>query len=116
MASTSGRDKLGRRSLDSVNPLRLAAEGIPDALGNLTSMGLAVVASSVADGSDGFVALAWFDDASFPKHAFAAEGFLDPRCSRVSRASRATLTTWASPKARNAENMAGMRIVHPSTR
>ena len=74
--------QIGPRSLDTVNPLRLAAEGIPDALGNLASMGLVVAAGSVADGSDGFVALAWFDDASFPKHAFAAEGFLDPRCSR----------------------------------
>lgn len=75
--------RIGQRSLDGVNPLRLAAEGIPDALGNLASMELTVAASPVADGGDGFVALAWFDDdASIPKHAFAAEGLLDPRCSR----------------------------------
>ena len=54
----------------------------PDALGNLASMGLVVAASPLADGRDGFVALAWFDDALVPKHAFAAEGLLDPRCSR----------------------------------
>ena len=74
--------QIGQTSLDGVNPLRLAAEGIPDALRNLDSMGLAVVASPLADGRDGFVALAWFDGASVPKHAFAAEGLLDPRCSR----------------------------------
>lgn len=61
------------------------AEGIPDAIGNLASMGLAVAASPLADGRDGFVALAWFDDASVPSHAFAAEGLLDPRCSRWPR-------------------------------
>ena len=74
--------QIGQNSLDGVNPLRLVAEGIPDALGNLASMGLAVAASPVADGSDGFVALSWFDDVAIPNHAFAAEGLLDPRCSR----------------------------------
>jgi CDP-diacylglycerol pyrophosphatase len=74
--------QIGQNSLDGVNPLRLVAEGIPDALGNLASMGLAVAASPVADGSDGFVALSWFDDVAMPNHAFAAEGLLDPRCSR----------------------------------
>jgi len=73
--------QIGQSSLDGVTPLQLAAEGIPDALGNLASMGLAIAASSLADGRDGFVVLAWFDDASVPKHAFAAEGLLDPRCS-----------------------------------
>lgn len=77
--------RIGRSSLDGMNPLQLAAEGIPDALGNLASMGLAVAASPLADGRDGFVALAWFDDASVPSHAFAAEGLLDPRCSRWPR-------------------------------
>jgi CDP-diacylglycerol pyrophosphatase len=74
--------QIGQNSLDTVNPLRLAAEGIPDALGNLASMGLVVAASSLGDGRNGFVALAWFDDVAIPKHAFAAEGLLDPRCSR----------------------------------
>jgi hypothetical protein len=45
--------QIGQNSLDGVNPLRLVAEGIPDARGNLASMGLAVAASPVADGSDG---------------------------------------------------------------
>ena len=72
MASTSGRDKWAA-FVHSANPLRLAAEGIPDALGNLATMGLVVASSRPVRSPMGamvFVALAWFDDASIPKHAF----------------------------------------------
>jgi len=55
---------------------------VAESLAPAASMGLVVAASSLADGRNGFVALAWFDDALVPKHAFAAEGPLDPRCSR----------------------------------
>ena len=80
--------QIGKRSFDSVNPLRLAAEGTPDALGNLASIGLVVAVSPVADGSDGLLRSHGLTTPSIPKHAFAAEGLLD-RAVRVSRASRA---------------------------
>jgi CDP-diacylglycerol pyrophosphatase len=46
---------------------------------NLGAHGLKVWARS--DGRDGFVALAWLDDAAMPSRSLAAEEFLDPHCS-----------------------------------
>jgi CDP-diacylglycerol pyrophosphatase len=70
-------------SLDGVNLLRLAMDGIPSAVRNLGSMGIAVAASPLRGGRHGFVALAWFDETNAPGHPFAVEELLDPRCSNT---------------------------------
>ena len=88
MAWTSGRENWAG-SFDSVNPLGLAAERNPDALGNLASMGLVVAASSLADGRNGFVALAWFDDAARRAGGMGSQNFLDRAPFRSKRPSAA---------------------------
>jgi hypothetical protein len=42
----------------------------------LAQLGIVVVGSELADGRDGFVALAWLDDAATPSRKLAAEEFL----------------------------------------
>jgi CDP-diacylglycerol pyrophosphatase len=72
--------EIEQSSLEGVDPLRLAVEGIPGAVENLESMGIAVAASQLSGGRNGFVVLAWFDETNAPGHPFAVEELLDPRC------------------------------------
>jgi CDP-diacylglycerol pyrophosphatase len=69
--------RIGQKTLDGVNPFRLASEGIQDGAGKLGQLGIVVVGSELS----GFVALAWLDDAAMPSRSLAAEEFLDPHCS-----------------------------------
>ena len=81
-----GRERLSKvRLLNGVDPLRLAVEGIPDAPDKLGSMGIAVAASKLPNGRDGFVVFAWFDETNAPGHPFAVEELLDPSCSNYKR-------------------------------
>jgi CDP-diacylglycerol pyrophosphatase len=73
--------RIEQKTLEGVNLFRLAAEGIPDGAGKLGQLGIVVAGSELADGRDGFVALAWLDEAAMPSRKLAAEEFLDPRCS-----------------------------------
>jgi hypothetical protein len=68
--------RIGQKTLEGINPFRLA-----DGAANLAHVGVVVAGSELADGRQGFVALAWFDDAAMPSRTLAAEGFLDPRFS-----------------------------------
>jgi CDP-diacylglycerol pyrophosphatase len=73
--------RIGQKTLEGVNLFRLAAEGIADGSAKLGQLGIVIAGSELADGRDGFVALAWLDDAAMPSRSLAAEEFLDPRCS-----------------------------------
>ena len=74
--------EIDQSTLDGVNPLRLAVEGIPSVL-DKGSMGIAVAASRLLGGRNGFVELAWLDESNAPGHPFAVEELLDPRCSQL---------------------------------
>jgi hypothetical protein len=53
--------RIGQKTLDGVNPFRLAAEGIQGGAEKLGQLGIVVLGSELADGREGFVALAWLD-------------------------------------------------------
>jgi len=72
--------RISQSSLDGVNPFRLT-EGIPDGDGKLTQIGIVVAGSELADGRDGFVVLAWLDDAAKPGGSLTADRLLDSSCS-----------------------------------
>jgi CDP-diacylglycerol pyrophosphatase len=74
--------RIGQKTLEGANAFRLAAEGLPNGIANLAQAGIVVAGSELADGREGFVALAWFDDAAMPSRKLAAESFLDPHCSQ----------------------------------
>jgi hypothetical protein len=61
--------RIGQKTLDGVNQ---------GGAGKLGQWGIDL-GSELADGREGFVALAWLDDAAMPSRSLAAEGFLDPR-------------------------------------
>lgn len=68
--------------LAGVNPLRLAATGLPGAEGpdGLAFFTLALGPAKLAEGRDGFVAFAWRHDPRGSGNQMTAEDFLSPRC------------------------------------
>ena len=72
--------RVSQRSLDGINPFRLAA-GIPDGDAKRAPIGIVVAGSALADGRDSFVELAWIDDTAKPGGSLTADGLLDQNCS-----------------------------------
>ena len=71
--------RLAAESLAGHNPIRLVAEGVPEAAAHMGSMTIAVVGEKAGDGARGFIILAARSD---PAKGFAAEAerLLDPKC------------------------------------
>jgi CDP-diacylglycerol pyrophosphatase len=69
--------KIAQSSLDALDPLHLADEGIAAQAGDLASMGLFVAGNQFAGGRDGFVAFSSPDTLS---RVLPAERLLDSTC------------------------------------
>jgi CDP-diacylglycerol pyrophosphatase len=67
-------------TLAGVNPFRLAAEGRWSDAESRSRLMVAVAGARLADGRDGFVLLAAYNDPADTNDQYAAEDFLDPSC------------------------------------
>jgi hypothetical protein len=70
--------RVEKETLAGVNPFRLAAEVRSNETESRSQLTIVVAGVQLAEGRDGFVVLASYDDLS---HQFSAEHFLNPSCS-----------------------------------